>query len=452
MILRISALLIPALVLFHSASGQFYKPSFEKITLDNGMRVILHRDTTFRSVAINMSYHAGSSRDPKGKSGLANLSGGLLLAGTKKYPQSELVRLRRTKDFNIAGLTNVDWTTIYSVVLSDHLDTALAIEADRLKNTDDGITDAIVKASIQSILERRRASQSQPLSDLNEGIYRELYPTGHPYQHVTIGDTTDLLSVTVDDVKKFMRIFFVPANATLCIGGNFEPSRVKSLIRKYFNTIPGGRSFPWREEHKTRIPIGDEVKLISEDLVSYSTLELIFPSVPIGHPDEPAMQMLAQLLAGSDEARLIRNIAPFNQGVYRITASQQSHELSGVFRMTLICAPETNLRTLYDQVTRIINTVGADVISEEEMRMSRNLSEMQFLTPLELLHGTGGRCDVLNLGELYRGNPALFFERQSSVSKVTAVTVKSVAQKYLTNDRIVVSVVPAGKRHLAVTD
>jgi zinc protease len=71
--------------------------------------------------------------------------------------------------------------------------------------------------------ERRQNTDNEPYARENELLGNTMYPKGHPYSWPTIGSMADLGNATVEDVKKFFRLYYAPNNATLVIVGISTP-------------------------------------------------------------------------------------------------------------------------------------------------------------------------------------------------------------------------------------
>ncbi len=432
------------------STAQTYKPEFQKFTLRNGLTVVLHRDTSLSLVSLNMAYHAGSTLDPPGRTGLANISGETLLLGTKKVPREELLRLRNEDRVSISALTTVDWVGIASVFPMSLLDKAIMIEADRMENSSAAFTSDIFSAMIANLRKEHVRREDQALGTLTQQIFNELYSEGHPYRHVTIGEASDVDSLTFDDVSRFSRRYHVPANAYLTIGGNFEPAAARKLVEKYFSGIPGGQAVGWSDLPDTFKPIGQGA-FLREDRVTYNQIHIVFPTVRAGHPDEPVLKLMAKMLNGSENSLLYSNLVKVNQLVHSVDVAQTSNELTGTFWITVNCKLETRLTTIFDQVMRVLEALAIDGATEDELTAARNQSAMQFFSSLETFYGFSGMCDVLNLGNLYGDSPLFSFTLLQNQQQATTASVRSVAAKYLTTDnQLVVSIVPIGKSSFAV--
>jgi zinc protease len=447
---NLSAVIGVALLLTGTLTAQNWAPKFEKFTLKNGLDVILHRDTTLPLISVSIAYRAGSSADKPGKTGIAQIAGEHLMLGTRKVPREKLLEFRSKYNAMIQAQTGVDWVNLSTTMPMNYLEAAIMIEADRLESIDDAVTNESVAAAIKRLREEHAARARKALGALNPKIFQELYDERHPYRHVTIGDADDLDSIGLSDVRAFVRRNYQPGNASLTIGGNFELSAARNYVEKYFGKIQGNRGAQKWKADAVFAPIG-QGGFILEDNIRYNQLMLVFPTAPAGHPDESALRLLAQVLAGSNEAVLRRNLPKQNPNIVSVEASQSSQELTGTFWLTITCKMEAPLQPVYDDVMRIVEALAGSGVPEDDLLSARNHLSMTFFTPMETFYGFGGRCDLLNLGNLMSGSPLFSFNQFHAALAAGSPSLQRAAGTYLTrNNQLVISILPAGKSGQAV--
>ncbi|MDT8325032.1 MAG: pitrilysin family protein [Bacteroidota bacterium] len=430
--------------------AQEYRPTYDLFTLENGLTVILHGDSTLPLLSMNMAYRAGSSRDPAGKTGIANIAGEMLLTGTKRVPREELLRLRETEGVSIQAQTSVDWLNIASVFPAGMLEDAIRIEADRMKNAEESVSMEIFNAMTGALKREHARRQKKALGTLMQQIYHELYAEGHPYRHSTIGEEGDIDTLAIDDVRRFMQSFYTPSNASLTISGDFDAAAVRELVKNHFGDIPAGRPSRWKNIPDTFQPIGQGA-FIREDRMEFNQLHLIFPTVRYGHTDDAVLHILANVLNGSAHAVLQQGMVSVNPAVLRAEVYQSTHEIGGNFWISITVTPEAKLQPLYGQIMQLLESLASEGVTEEEIIAARNKAAMDFYTPQEAFYGFGGRGDLLNLGMMYGDDPLLLYELYDHQQTVTSADIQRVASRYLIKDnQLVVSAVPMGKRPYAV--
>jgi zinc protease len=430
--------------------GQDWKPDFEKFTLKNGLEVVLHRDTTLPLITLSMAYRAGSSTDTPGKTGIAQIAGEHLLLGTKKVPHDKLMQLRDEHNMAMQAQTGVDWVNLTTTAPMNMLESVIMIEADRLEQLYSNVTRESVANAVARLREEHTARKTKPLGILTQGIFKEIYGERHPYRHVTIGYEEHLDSIQWSDVRGFVRRNYNPANASLTVGGFFDAREVRTLLERYFGKIEAGQRRQWSQPPGAFSPIG-QGGFIFEDNLRYNQLILVFPTIPLDHPDDAALRLLAQALAGSKEAILTRNLPTQNPTILSVEASQSSQEMTGTFWITVTCKMEARLQPVYDDVMRILGNISSSGIPEDDLVSARNHAAMRFYAPLESFYGFGGRCDILNLGNLLGGSPLFSINQFEATLAATSASLQRVATRYLTaENQLIVSVLPAGKSVQAV--
>src|SRR5208337_3243420 len=143
--------------------------------------------------------------------------------------------------------------------------------------------------------ERRQDVDNVPYGLVEETLLARVFPKGHPYSWPVIGSMKDLSAASLDDLRSFFAEFYHPANATLCLVGDFDLARAKDLIARYFGPLSAGpRPSSVHEQpvaaRSTHAELADEVKL--------PRIYWSWPTVADDHPDSPALDMLATVLAG----------------------------------------------------------------------------------------------------------------------------------------------------------
>src|SRR3569623_249951 len=212
----------------------------EKYKLPNGLEVILAPDQSVPLVAVNVWYHVGSGDEVPGRSGFAHLFEHMMFQGSKNTgPDAHFKILRQIGASDVNGTTNTDRTNYFEVVPSNQLETALWLESDRMGHLLDVLDKKELENQIDVVRnERRQNYDNQAYRKALFALYEAMYPEGHPFRHTTIGLHEDLVAASVDDVKGFFRTWYVPANATLVLAGDFETADAQKLVEKWFGSYP----------------------------------------------------------------------------------------------------------------------------------------------------------------------------------------------------------------------
>src|SRR5436190_10850717 len=250
---------------------------FERHVLPNGLRVILHVDRSSPLVAVNVRYHVGSKDEKPGRTGFAHLFEHLMFMGSKNAPYPSFDSVMEAWGGHNNGTTNTDRTNYYEVGPSNLLETFLWLEADRLATLPEVITaDELGKQRKVVQNERRQSYENRPYGQAQLLLPEALYPPAHPYHWPTIGSHADLEAARVEDVRDFFQRFYVPANASLVIAGDFDPAQARALVEKYFGW-QAKRPVPPKGSARLPVLAADKV-LETEDRVALPRLYLTWHS------------------------------------------------------------------------------------------------------------------------------------------------------------------------------
>lgn len=218
---------------------------FDKFTLKNGLRVIVHQDKSTPIVAINMVYDVGARDEKPNKTGFAHLFEHLMFGGSKNIKNFDK-ELQNAGGQNNAFTSN-DITNYYNTLPVQNIETALWLESDRLESL--AFTPKSLEVQRNVVIEEfKQRYLNQPYGDVWLLLRPLAYKT-HPYKWATIGkDVEHIKNATMEDVKSFFYKHYGPQNAILSIAGNVSLEKTKQLVEKWFGDIDS------REKHNRNIP------------------------------------------------------------------------------------------------------------------------------------------------------------------------------------------------------
>lgn len=418
---------------------------FERMTLPNGLEVILAPNHTVPQVAVNVWYHVGSKNEVAGRTGFAHMFEHVMFTGSGHVPYGMHDRLTEGVGGTNNGSTTNDRTNYYEVVPSNYLESALWLESDRMGYLLDKLDDAKFKAQRDIVQnERRQGVDNQPYGRSFELIDYALYPTSNPYSWPVVGYMTDLQKATVDDVKNFFRLYYAPSNATLAIAGDFDPAQAKAMVTKYFGDLKPGAKIT--RPRPIAPVLASEKRITFEDRVQVPRLYLSWPSVGDDNNDAEALQFLAQILSGPRTARLTKALVYDRQTAASVQAFNNDNENGGNFIVNVTPRPNVTLAQLEATTDSVIATLKAEGPTQEELQKTKAGLEFGYVSALQ---SNLGKAEILNDGQVFHDDAGYYKKEYARLKAVTAADVKRVANKYLVPGRAVVSIVPLGKPELA---
>ena len=213
---------------------------FERFTLDNELRVIVHQDLSTPMAVVNIMYDVGARDEDPQRTGFAHLFEHLMFGGSVNVPVFD-EPLQMAGGENNAYTTN-DLTNYYIQLPAENLETAFWLESDRMLSL--AFSDKSLDVQRKVVCEEFKEHYlTKPYGDVWHKM-RELAYTKHPYRWMTIGkELSHIEQAQLTDVRNFFFKHYRPVNAVLVVAGNVTVNRVKELTEKWFGDIPSGEKY-----------------------------------------------------------------------------------------------------------------------------------------------------------------------------------------------------------------
>jgi len=272
---------------------------FEKTTLANGLRVIVHTDISTPFVAVNVCYNVGAKHEDIDRTGFAHLFEHLTFVGSQHVPDFD-TPIQNAGGTNNAFTTN-DITNYYITIPANNIETALWLESDRMlgpKFTKKGLE---VQRKVV-IEEFRQRNLNKPYGDTWH-LLRDLSYKVHPYRWPTIGLIPEHIErATMEEVKDFFFHHYAPNNAVLVISGNIESDHALRLAEKWFKDIP-------KREITNNIILPEPLQTADRETtvhreVPVDTFYVAWHMSSRLHEDFYAADLLSDILSGGNSSRV----------------------------------------------------------------------------------------------------------------------------------------------------
>ena len=404
------------------------KIPFEKYTLPNGLEVILAQDQSVPIVSVEIWYHVGSGDEVVGKSGFAHLFEHMMFQGSKNTGHdAHFPILRKIGANDVNGTTNTDRTNYFEVVPSNQLETALWLESDRMGHLLDVLDVDELANQIDVVRNERRSSyDNRPYSKARFALYEALYPEGHPYRYLTIGRHEDLETAKVEDVKNFFRTWYVPANATLSIVGDFDTAEAKKLVEKWFGSFPKSNKpkiveVPAPKVAAKEITVDDPFARLPQITFAWHS--------PANFGDGDAeLDFVADALRREGTGRLYKALVYDKQLAQSVFANQSGMSFSGIFQITVTLRTGADINEVKKIVMDELQKIRTAPLDPKEMARLVASNEAQVVYGLESVNG---RASILQMCNHWHGNPDCITWDLDRYRKASAEKIQAVAAKYL---------------------
>ncbi|MGB0431105.1 MAG: M16 family metallopeptidase [Bacteroidia bacterium] len=354
---------------------------YHKYELSNGLSVIIHQDHSTPLVHVDVTYHVGSGREEIGKSGFAHFFEHMMFEGSKHVGNNKHFKYISEAGGTLNGSTNRDRTNYYETLPKNQLELALWLESDRMGFLLDAVTQEGFENQLSVIKnEKSQRYENQPYGMLSQTTQENFYPLNHPYSWTTIGYTEDLDRVTLNDLKEFFATWYGPNNAVLTIGGDVEIEETLKQVEKYFGSIPRGPEVQKPTFNDFTI---DKTRYVSyKDQVRFPMLQITLPTVKVYHKDEPALDILADILGNGKNALLYKAFVKTQKAV-QVFASNYCYEGSGEFRLGVLAYPNQSLAQIEKEIHEILANLAIEKINTEDVERTRVKYYSQILYSFE---------------------------------------------------------------------
>ena len=428
-----------------------FSVAFEEYKLDNGLTVILHKDTSDPVVGVALTAHVGSAREKEGRTGFAHLFEHLLFLESENLGKGGLDQLSaRVGGSGANGSTNRDRTNYFQTVPSDALEKMIWAEADKLGYFINTVTEPVLAKEKQVVKnEKRQSYDNRPYGHQRYVTHKNLYPADHPYNWQVIGSLDDLQNATLQDVKDFYNRWYVPNNVTLTIAGDFDTAQTKEWIEKYFGEIPRGEDV---EDLPVRIPqLAESKSLYYEDnFARLPQLTMTWPAPPEYTKDSYALEVLADYLSNGKKAPLNKILTDEMQLANNPSLRYGGSELAGEFTLSVRANPGVDLDSVKAGVYKAFDDFENAGMSQDDLDRIKAKQETRFYNSLSSVLGKGFQ---LAQYQIFAGDPGYINEDIKQIQNVTIEDVNRVYEQYVQNKNFVAtSFVPKGDKDLALSD
>jgi zinc protease len=420
---------------------------FERYKLANGLDVILLEDHRLPLVAVNLWYHVGPANEREGRTGFAHLFEHMMFQGSGHVEANEHFRqLEAAGASDINGTTDFDRTNYFETLPSNRLELALWLESDRMGFLLDKL-DARNLENQRDVVrnERRQSVENQPYGLVEEALYHQLFPKGHPYYASVIGSHADIEAVRLPDVREFFSLYYAPNNASLAIVGDIDKARTKSLVEKYFGPIPAGKPVPPVAVQTP--PITAERRSVVTDQVELPRVYMGWITDPVYKPGDAECDLLARILGGGKSSRLYKKLVYDKQIAQDVSAQQYSLALGSVFTIQATAKPGVKPEDLEREIDAELDALRASGPTAEELARAQNMFESAIIRHLETLGGFGGVADRLNQYNHHLGDPGYLARDLGRYRTATTEALRKVAEARLGRAaRVVIHAVNGAKK------
>jgi zinc protease len=400
------------------------EPGVRETVLGNGLKVLTKEVHAGPVVTVWTWYKVGSRNERPGATGISHLVEHMMFRATASLKTGEIDHLVQRAGGRHNAFTSFDHTAYHITLPSEHLETALRIEAERMLNC---LLDSAELAREKGVvLSELQGRQNNP-EELLEDVTRSVAFRAHPYRFPIIGWKTDVQALTQETVRDHYRTYYQPNNAVLVIVGDFQTDRLLALVEKYFGAIPAGPPPPPVVSQEP--PQQGERRILLKEAGATAHLQFFYHLPPARDPDLYPLEVVDAILTEGQSSRLHRALEETE-----LVASQGSYlsrrRDAGWIAFYLTARDGMPHEKIERAFSETLEQVRGELVSDFELQKAIN----QVRANLTFAHGSvSGLARVIGSLEMTVGHRELgqYLDR---IRQVTAADVQRVARQYLSTD------------------
>jgi zinc protease len=405
--------------------------------LSNGMTVIVKEDHRAPVVVSQVWYKVGSSYEPDGVTGISHALEHMMFKGTEKYGPGEFSRIISALGGDENAFTSRDYTAYFETLAVEHLERALELEADRMRNM---LLDPDEFAKEIEVVkeERRLRTEDKPSGKVYEQFSAVAWRVS-PYRNPVIGWMSDLEHMTIEDLADWYRRWYAPNNATLVVVGDVQPETVRDMAERHFGSLETSELPVLKPASEPKQ--SGETRVVVKVPARQPYLLMGYKTPIVGRSEEPwepyALHVLSSVLDGGDSARLARELVR-GRGVAASAGAEYGSygRLPGLFLLDGTPTDEHSVdeveKALREQVARL----RKELIAEDELKRVVTQAVAAKVYKDDSLFYQAMEIGVLEtIGQDWR----LLEKEIEALKAVTPEQVRTVAQRYLVDENLTVA-------------
>ena len=437
---KLGSFLLVSLFLMTGTLAKSQTIKFEKYTLPNGLKVILHEDHSAPVVAVTALYHVGSKNEDTARTGFAHFFEHLLFEGSENIKRGEFDKYITNAGGALNANTSQDRTFYYELLPSNQVDLGLWLESERMMHAK--IEQIGVNTQREVVKEeKRQRMDNRPYGSFLTEMLKRAYKV-HPYQWSPIGSMDHLNAAKLEEFIQFYKTYYVPNNCVLSIAGDINIPELKKKIESYFGPIAKG-TLPMNRPSIKEPPLGGEVRDNIYDNIQLPAIFHAYRAPKQGGDEYYAFNVLSTILSGGASSRMNKTLVDNKQLAVAAQSVPFFNEDDGLFIALTIANMGVKVETLEASMDSVVNELKLGLVGEREFQKVKN----QITTELVDSKATmAGIAESLANNEVYFGDANLINTELDKYNKVTREDVLKVAKKYLNKEnRVVLHYLPKEK-------
>ncbi len=400
-------------------------PKYYTKTLKNGLEVVvIPMNRGSEVITTDIIYKVGSRNEVMGKSGIAHMLEHLNFKSTKNLKAGEFDEIVKSFGGVDNASTGFDYTHYFIKSAARNLDKSLWLFAELMENLKLDEKEFLTEREVVAE-ERRWRTDNNPTGYLYFRLFNNTY-IYHPYHWTPIGFMKDIENWTIEDIRKFHKIYYQPKNAIILVVGDVEPEEVFNLAQKHFGHITNCCEIP--KVHQVEPPQDGAKRIEIQRDSEVEMIAITFHIPNFQDPDQVALSAVSELLSSGKSSWLYKRLVDEKKLVNQIYAYNMDLKDPGVFLFLAVANPGVKAEVIEKEIWEEIEKLKSGKIDPKELEKIKINTKADFIFSLE------NSSDVANLFGSYlaKGDLTPLLTYEENIDKLTVKDLQTVAQKYFT--------------------
>lgn len=339
----------------------------EKLTLKNGMTVLLLHDRSTPTVTLSGFVTAGTVYDKPETAGLASLTAANLMSGTKTQSALALAKTLENRGASLGFAASREGVSLSGDGLAADMPTLIKVLADVLQNSI--FPERELELSRQQAITTLKLELDDPSRVARRAFQQAIYPDDHPFHALT--SIASLQRIRRDDVVQFYQQQYRPEDTTLALVGDFDPTEVRRLLARELGNWQNAANQPQLTFPTVALPARTTRLTPAMPGKTQSVTFMGYSAINRNDPRFYAAQVLNQILGGDTLASRLGTEIRDRQGLtYGIYSMFQSGMNPGPFLIYMQTAPEDVDRAINSTVS-LLQQVRQQGVSPAEVAAAK---------------------------------------------------------------------------------
>jgi predicted Zn-dependent peptidase len=408
-------------------------PPYKKVTLRNGLTLLLMERHEVPLVSFQMLVKTGSTADPAGKEGLAAVTAELLRKGTRSRSADKV-----SEELDFVGATfgagnNSDYTSVSAEFVKKDVASGLDLLADIFRNATFPEEEAAKALA-------RRIDGIKAAKDQAQGVIRNYFNSylygSHPYGRPAGGDEKSLAAITRDDIARFYRDYYLPDNSILAVVGDFNMAEMQRAVEEKF----GG----WESRPVAPVKLTDPApvkgkKLLLVDKPDSVQTFFIFGNLGISrtNPDRVYINVVNTLFGGRFTSLINTELRIKSGLTYGANSFFDLRKAPGPFIISSYTRNATTQQAL-EMTLQVIKRFHETGVSEEQLKSAKSYIKGQFPPTIETSDDLASQIALLEFYGLDQSEITGLFAR---IDAMTTADANRIIKQYFPEDEMVMVLV-----------